>query len=1054
MLNLTKQCLWLLFLPLLAAAAVGQDLPGPASASPESGSWAASYPAVLPSDPDRCSVRSPVVLPSSPDYRTGRSPAAQLSNQNALAPPLQRSGLPAASSFWPPDQGDPGLFPPGLPGSLTPASAWPQRSPAAVMPLQATGRAPHLEWRRTLSSPMQPNYERAAALAVDRAGALYTVAAVLDPSGGLDILTCKYSSEGTLVWSVLYDDQWSGDDLPVECAIDHEGNLLVSGFSARLPNLWDILVIKYNSSGEQQWLLRHSLAADLTNEVRDMAVDASGHTYLAGYSSSRVGGAGGSGFLCKVDPGGRVLWTLERSGFQFVRLVLGTEESLYVAAESNGKLVLLRFSAAGEEIWQYEDTTLEHWYQTHTLRCDSAGNVLLTGRGVLSDESSSRAAPIFKIDPRGELVWRVFCLDSLQREEYSYPELVVDDRMNCYAVFARDGYYNNPGYILVKLNAAGSEAWRTIEEDNFYSAMTVDAAGRLVIGESGEQWGIQIYSPAGKKEASLLHSGAETGFREIAALAIDADGNYCFAGTLRRVNGAEIAVGRIGAGGGTFWEKVRERAAETTSYAHSTAQMLLTPQDDLYLGLRVLNKYDRRGRFLWSIPLQASRIQLDKNGNLYFAGTHRPDYNSLDLVCGKVSASGGLLWSSYYDGTSDPDDPADDIPEQLALDAEGNLLVQIRRGFSRDVWRQDYVVLKYSSSGVRLWERAITSRQSDKYLDCRAMAVDEQGDVYVTGFGWQDELQESQNFLAKYSPAGELLWKRYPTRGMDDAGTVYDMALAGDYGLFLACEHIMRTEYLWNDNEIVLINCDREGKRRQVGRYGIPDGWIGYDKRMHVTQQGGVNLLGSIYDRLTGSWYGFLTTFTAYCAPVWSEKLLFTDLNDWDFDPLDNILVTGEEWISQQMFTAKYSSSGELLWSMLLPKERPTEDHGDQIAVGRTGGIFIAGSRSGYAWGESFLLKYSEGDSALTQQLTLRQNYPNPCRKQTRIRFNLVKSAAVELRLYNIAGQKVLHHQLGVRQAGENEYQLTLPAAVATGIYFYEVESGGRRCSRKMVVLP
>lgn len=922
------------------------------------------------------------------------------------------------------------------------------------MPLQAAGGGPHLEWQRTLSLPMQPNNEVVATLAVDRAGALFTVAAVLDLSGGRDILTCKYSPAGELLWSALYDDPCNGDDLPVQCALDPEGNLLVTGLSARLPNFWDILVIKYNSSGEQQWLLRHSLAADLNSEVRDMVIDASGHLFLAGYSSSRVWGAGGGGFLCKVDPGGRVLWTTERSEFQFAHLALGNEASLYVAAESNGKLVLLRFSAAGEEVWRYEDATLESWYSTSALRCDAAGNVFLTGRGLLSDESNNRAAPVLKIDPHGELVWSVFCLDSLQREEYSYSDLVIDDRMNGYAVFARDGYYNSRGYILVKLNAAGGEEWRTIEEGNYYSALAVDPAGRLVIGESGEQWGMQIYSTAGKKEASFLRSGADPGFREMAALAVDAGGNFCFAGAVRRANGAEIAVGRIGAEGGTFWEQFRDREVETTGYQVSPAEMLLTPLDDLYLFGQQLYKFDRNGALQWSIPLEASQVRLDQSGNLCFAGSVYSDISSMDLVIGKMSASGELMWSRSFDGSIDLADPSQDEIKALAVDGDGNLLILCRRDFWGQGWKEDGVLLKYSPSGARLWGRSITSRLPNTQIESRALAVDARGEIYVTGYGWQDELQESQNYIAKYSPAGELLWKRYPARGMEDAGKVYDLAIDGDDGLWLACEHSIATGQAWNDNEIVLIHCDMDGKRRWVGRYGIPNGWIGYDKQMHVTRQGGVILRGSIYDRLAENFYGFLAAFTAQGIPIRDERLPWTILNDWAFDPLDNILVTGEEWSSQAMFTAKYTPMGEQLWSLLLPKLIPTADNGAQIAVGRDGGIIVAGNRSGHASGESFLLKYSEKDSTAGQHLTLSQNYPNPCRQQTTIRFGLASAGIAQLRLFNVAGQEVMHCDLGPRPAEESEYQLALPAALASGLYFYEIESNGRRCSRKMVVLP
>lgn len=100
-------------------------------------------------------------------------------------------------------------------------------------------------------------------------------------------------------------------------------------------------------------------------------------------------------------------------------------------------------------------------------------------------------------------------------------------------------------------------------------------------------------------------------------------------------------------------------------------------------------------------------------------------------------------------------------------------------------------------------------------------------------------------------------------------------------------------------------------------------------------------------------------------------------------------------------------------------------------------------------------------DDPLTPQVPadfeLAQNSPNPFNMGTRIEFALPKSAAIELAVYNILGQKVKTLAEGTYSAGAHavlwngmdESGMT----VSTGIYFYRLNAGEKVLVRKMVVL-
>ncbi len=81
------------------------------------------------------------------------------------------------------------------------------------------------------------------------------------------------------------------------------------------------------------------------------------------------------------------------------------------------------------------------------------------------------------------------------------------------------------------------------------------------------------------------------------------------------------------------------------------------------------------------------------------------------------------------------------------------------------------------------------------------------------------------------------------------------------------------------------------------------------------------------------------------------------------------------------------------------------------------------------------------------------QNYPNPFNPATEISYSLPKTVNVSLNVYNVLGQKVatlVNNKL--EHAGN--YKVTFNASsLPSGIYFYTLQAGSFRATKKMVVL-
>lgn len=82
----------------------------------------------------------------------------------------------------------------------------------------------------------------------------------------------------------------------------------------------------------------------------------------------------------------------------------------------------------------------------------------------------------------------------------------------------------------------------------------------------------------------------------------------------------------------------------------------------------------------------------------------------------------------------------------------------------------------------------------------------------------------------------------------------------------------------------------------------------------------------------------------------------------------------------------------------------------------------------------------------------LHQNFPNPIRHETVIRYAVASNAQVSLRIYNITGQVV--KTLVNEQKSPGYYSVSWkPGDVANGVYFYRLTAGDFSQTRKLMVL-
>ncbi len=142
------------------------------------------------------------------------------------------------------------------------------------------------EWGARYDGPGGEDDE-AYGVAVDNQGNVYVTGYHVDENGNRDYATVKYNGNGVQQWVATYDGGIGGaGDEARAVAVDNLGNLYVTGGSIGLNGYHDIVTIKYDSSGQCEWVARYDgeLYEDLGEAI---AVDAAGNVYVTGYSIGR-----------------------------------------------------------------------------------------------------------------------------------------------------------------------------------------------------------------------------------------------------------------------------------------------------------------------------------------------------------------------------------------------------------------------------------------------------------------------------------------------------------------------------------------------------------------------------------------------------------------------------------------------------------------------------------------------------------------------------------------------------------------------------------------------
>jgi hypothetical protein len=466
----------------------------------------------------------------------------------------------------------------------------------------------------------------------------------------------------------------------------------------------------------------------------------------------------------------------------------------------------------------------------------------------------------------------------------------------------------------------------------------------------------------------------------------------------------------------------------------------------------------------------ASDIAVDDSGNVYVTGNSWGSGTSSDYATIKYHSNGDTAWVRRYNGPGNAADVASDI----AIDDSGN--VYVSGGSWGSGTSTDYTTIKYHSNGDTAWVRRYNG-PGNAYDGALDMAIDDSGNIYVTGKSYGTGTDYDFATM-KYKASGDTAWvRRYngPADSTDGANAI----AADDSG------NVYVTGYSWGSgtgDDYLTIKYSPNGDTAWVRRYDGPAN--GTDRAVAVVVDDSNNVYVTGYSDSTGSSQDYATIkYDSSGNELWVRR--FNCANGTDMptaiavDSSNNIYVTGRSGCGGSTafdyVTIKYYPNGDTAW--LRKYQGPVEqgyDYAYALALDSSGNVYVTGASQGSGTDYDYCtIKYVQSGTGIKEEteggekpsdFALSQNYPNPFNPITTIPFQ-VKSLELgvggpyrtTLAVYNILGQKV--RTLVDEDRAPGEYQVVWDGKdddgkdVASGVYFYQLRVGNSSEPKKMLLL-
>jgi hypothetical protein len=376
-------------------------------------------------------------------------------------------------------------------------------------------------------------------------------------------------------------------------------------------------------------------------------------------------------------------------------------------------------------------------------------------------------------------------------------------------------------------------------------------------------------------------------------------------------------------------------------------------------------KYDADGTELWKVTYgsagidEAQALALDSNNDLIVTGAVNISDTDWDIVTIKYDGeTGAELWVETYAGSDNYD-----FGKDIAVDDADNVIVVGSKQTTPS--NVDFIVLKYSTLGVLLWDYELDAGLAD---EAKVVAIGSENNIYVGGHSEFDIGSSFFNFrLVKLSPLGSEFWSVSFDSGYNNLDTPNAIAIDGAGHVILGGQGF--TDIL-NEEDYLTMKFNGVSGSLMWRKIYAGDAEA-LDKINAVTTDNDNNVYVTGKSKsITNSEDFYTIAYSAFGVELWADRYstdglrydeakdlvvndagTFLYVSGFSFDPVTNNDFT----------TIKYNLDGERQWITRFDGPSSNSDQALKLKLDASDNIFVTGNSHGGATNLDFsTIKYCQ----------------------------------------------------------------------------------------------
>lgn len=350
-------------------------------------------------------------------------------------------------------------------------------------------------------------------------------------------------------WVQRYNGTASSYDLASRMLIDKDNNVLVFGSSNETGSVLDFLITKYSPEGNIIWTTLYNGSGNSSDQINSACIDSSGNCYVTGYTTDS---AQETNFTtAKFDSSGNLIWVnvFFKTGYTNGYgndILLDNSGNIVVCGtikSSNGSFDIetIKYSSVGAEIWSQTFNGEGNGNDIPVkIKRDNSDNIIIGG--TTKSLSANNDIIIIKYDSSSSLIWRKTFNGTANLDD-GMSSMVLDTENNIYFCGSKYNTQSLFDYFYAKLDLNGNIIWSenyngagnnldissTILLDSFNNVF-VTGFSRSGMNPGSEDFLTIKLTQTGNIRWIRSYDGIANGIDQAKSMAIDNSGNVYIGG--------------------------------------------------------------------------------------------------------------------------------------------------------------------------------------------------------------------------------------------------------------------------------------------------------------------------------------------------------------------------------------------------------------------------------------------------------------------------------------------------------------------------------------------